>query len=88
MVKENGMAFGAAPIGLGIDCGEMPNWPCVANYALQNKSQTAMMKYVVSLVTLVEFASICVIAPDLFGSFLIKERFFFHVTQLRIMCQE
>ena len=66
VVEENGMAFGAAPIGLGINCGEMRNWARVANYALQNKPQTAMMEYGVSLVTLMEFASICVTASDQF----------------------
>jgi hypothetical protein len=51
---------------LGINCGEMRNWARVANYALQNKPQTAMMEYGVSLVTLMEFASICVTASDQF----------------------
>ena len=66
VVEENGMTFGAAPIGLGINCGEMRNWARVANYALQNKPQTAMMEYGVSLVTLMEFASICVTVSDQF----------------------
>ena len=45
VIEENGMAFGASPIGLGINCGEMRNWARVANYALQNKPQTAMIVY-------------------------------------------
>ena len=65
-VKENGMAFTAAPIGLGINCGKMRNWVRMANYALQNKPQTAMMKRVVLLVTLMEFASIFVTVSDMF----------------------
>ena len=66
VVKENGMALGAAPIGMGINCGEMRNRARVANYAFQNKPQTAMMEYGVSLITLMEFASICVTVSDQF----------------------
>ena len=66
VIEENGMAFGAAPIGLGINCDEMRNCARVANYALQNKPQTALMEYGVSLVTLMEFASICVTASNQF----------------------
>ena len=66
VVEENGMAFGAAPIGLAINCDEMRNWARAANYALQNKPHTAMMEYGVSFITLMEFASICVTASDQF----------------------
>ena len=66
VIEENGMAFGAASIGLGINCDEMRNWARVANYALQNNPQTALMEYGVSLVTLMEFASICVTASNQF----------------------
>ena len=44
VVEENGMAFGAAPIGLALNGVEMRNWARVANYALQNKPQTALME--------------------------------------------
>ena len=66
LVKENGLAFGAAPISLGINLGVMRNWLRMANYALQNTPQTAVIRETSPLVTMTVFTSMFVAIFGLF----------------------
>ena len=69
LVKENGPAFGAAPISLGINRGVMQNWLRMANYALQNTPQAAVIRETSPLVTMMVFTSMFV---AIFGLFRFK----------------